>query len=145
MLSVSRTVPGWRPGGPKLQRCCSGPTACHFLRKRRPFGELCSLYTRSSKPKTLSAALGNSAICTALLSKLARSWPGFVPSSSLHVLCRQSVCGQCKGLLPPLHHWTAAFADGAVAVLSERRETNNEEVVQQLSECRWTNQAVRSL
>ena len=30
-----------------------------------------------------------------------------------------------------MHHWTAAFADGAVAVLSERRETNNEEVVQQ--------------
>ena len=44
-----------------------------------------------------------------------------------------------------MHHWMAAFADGAVAVLSERRETNNEEVVQQLSECRWTNQAVRSL
>ena len=84
-------------------------------------------------------------LSTALLSKLARSWPGFVPRSSLHVLCRQSVCGQCKGLLPPLHHWMAAFADGAVGVLSERCETNNEEVVQQLSECRWTNQAVRSL
>ena len=97
------------------------------------------------KEKMLGAALGNSAISTALLSKLARSWPGCVPCSSLHVLCRQSVRGQCKGLLPPLHHWTAAFADGAVAVLSERRETNNEEVVQQLSECHWTNQAVRSL
>ena len=44
-----------------------------------------------------------------------------------------------------MHHWTAAFADGAVAVLSERRETNNEEVVQQLSECHGTNQAVRSV
>ena len=31
----------------------------------------------------------------------------------------------------------------AVAVLSERRETNNKEVVQQLSECRGTNQAIR--
>ena len=39
----------------------------------------------------------------------------------------------------------AAFADGAVGVLSERRETNNEKVVQQLSECRWTNEAVRSV
>ena len=114
--AMSRIVPGWRPGGPKLQRCCLGCTA-----------------------------LGNSAISTALLSKLARSWPGFVPRSSLHVLCRQSVCGQCKGPLPPLHHCTAAFADGAVAVLSERRETDNEEVGQQLSECRGTNQAVRSV
>ena len=116
MLSVSRTVLGWRPGGPKLQRCCLGCTA-----------------------------LGNSAISTALLSKLARSWPGFVPRSSLHVLCRQSVCGQCKGPLPPLHHCTAAFADGAVGVLTERRKTDNEEVGQQLSECHGTNQAVRSV
>ena len=33
-----------------------------------------------------------------------------------------------------VEHCTAAFAEGPVAVLSERRETNNEEVVQQLSE-----------
>ena len=39
----------------------------------------------------------------------------------------------------------AAFADGAVGVLTERRKTDNEEVVQQLSECRWTNEAVRSV
>ena len=38
------------------------------------------------KEKMLGAALGNSAISTALLSKLARSWPGFVPSSSLHFI-----------------------------------------------------------
>jgi len=115
-----------------------------FLRKRRPFGELCLLYTRHKSKKTLGAAMGNSAISTALLSKLARSWPGFVPCSSLHVLCIQSVCGQCKGL-PPLHHRTAAFAGGVVGVLTKHCETNNEEVVQQLSKCRWTNQAVRNL
>ena len=50
-LATSRTVLGWRPGGPKLQRCRSGPTACHFLRTRRPFAEHCSLCARHQSHK----------------------------------------------------------------------------------------------
>ena len=49
--AMSRIVPGWRPGGPKLQRCRSGPTACHFFRKRRPFAEPCSLCARHQSQK----------------------------------------------------------------------------------------------
>lgn len=47
----------------------------------------------------------NSDICTELFSNLACSWPSCAAHSSLHVLCRQCVCGQCKGLAGSARDW----------------------------------------